>query len=522
MGYLLKQFNRMNLSILLFIIACANYLGFQLYGGEEQYFAFAKQYLNPAWIPGSFSLTHPAGGNLFFELIAGFALQYLTFEQLAFFGRLVNFLLLSFPLSRIFKHFKFSNIEAVFLFQLFFLPHQSIFAGEWVFQNFEVKTLAYIFVFYAIYYLLIGRIQLCALFSAIATLFHFLVGGWFFVFTLIYFFIQKETFKKIGTSLLIYGVIVMPFCIYLAKLFLFNNPAVIEGVNTNWIYCYQRLPFHLGIFKSWDYFRGTHLDGVLISLVFFLLCLFYFRRFKHQHIRTLNLLNIIIFSEQFLFILIAIFDRNGTLLKTYPFRTSALSSLLMLIQLFLIIKIYACKRITAYIVHLPSLMRRFTIHKKRLVYANAMNTLFLGLFIVFFSIECAETREGKNTDVLAVTVQMNQLMDYIHENTAKDAKFLFTIWDQPLSFHRKAEREPFVTWKFTPTLSQAIYEQYDRQLWKNRVTKNISFLDPLIEKYKVDYLISRRDLNDPLLRLVKTFGDLHLYSVSQKIPLETE
>jgi hypothetical protein len=272
MRAIIKWFNHLNLTILLFVIACVNYLGFQLYGGEEQYFAFAKQFMNPGWIPHSFTLTHPAGGNLFFEIIAGFALRYLSFEQLAFYGRIINFLLLVIPLAQILKYFKLSNIESVALFQLFFLPHQSLFAGEWIFQNLEVKTLAYIFVFYGIYSLLKRNILRCAIFSAIATLFHFLVGGWFFLIAILFFLIRRENIRKIVSALSVYGIIVLPFFIYLAKIYLIHNPAVIEGINTNYVYCYLRLPFHLGIFKSWHYFVKIHLDGVLISLTCFMLC----------------------------------------------------------------------------------------------------------------------------------------------------------------------------------------------------------------------------------------------------------
>ncbi len=510
---LLNKFNRLNLGLLLFLTACCNYLSFKLYGGEEQYFAFAKQFFNPHWIPGSFSLTHPAGGNLFFEIIVGFLLQYISFENLAFFGRMTDFLLLALPLSKIFRFFKLTNIEAVFLFQLFFLPHQSIFAGEWIFQNFEVKTLAYIFVFYSLYYLLNKNIQLSALFSALATLFHFLVGGWFFLFSVIYFLIRKESLKKTGSALILYGIITFPFIFYLARVYFFNNPVIINGINTNYIYSYERLPFHLGIFKSWSYFTGVHLDGVIISLILYLLCIFVFSRLKNSQIRDINLLNIIIFSEQFIFIIIAIFDKNGILLKTYPFRTSSLSALLMMIEFLLVIKFYLRK----YFSNQKAGPQRsiFFARAKRRIYANSANAVMLLLFLVFFSIECVETLKGRNTDLPEITPDMKEMMEYIKNNTLKEDVFLFTLKEIPLSFHRIAEREAFVVWKFTPTSSKSIYQWYNREEWRKRVAQNISLIDELKKLYRVDYVISDSTYEYSTLKLAKSIGRINLYMVAE-------
>jgi hypothetical protein len=515
MNSLIIKFNRLNLSFLFFIIACANYLGFQLYGGEEQYFAFAKQLINPSWVPGSFTLTHPAGGNLFFEIIAGYTLNFLSFEQLAFWGRMINFLLLAMPLSLIFKHFKISNIEAVFIFQLFFLPHQSLFAGEWIFQNFEVKTIAYIFVFYSIYYLLKDKLFLCVVFAVPATLFHFLAGGWFFIIAIAFFLIKGENIRRILISLGIYVIALAPFLFYLAKLYFIDNPSVINGVNTNWIYCYERLPFHLGIFKSYDYFMKTHFDGVLISLILFVLCIFWFRRFKNPLLQKLNLLNIILFSEQFLFIIIALFDKNGFLLKTYPFRTSTLSSLFIMLEIALILKYYASEPVYKLYLKIPRIVRQKDDSTRRMVFSNSINTFLLLFFLLFLSIEINETLHGKNTDQPPVDKEMKCLIQYIKENTNKEDVFLFFEPGGPISFTRLAERENFIVWKFTPTKSEAIYEIYQRKQLLSQLRGDITRINTLANKYKVDYLVTSVKTTYPSLIPVKSFGELTLYKLKR-------
>jgi hypothetical protein len=513
MRRIIKLFNQIDLSILLFLVACINYLGFQLYGGEEQYFAFAKEFMDPRWIPHSFTLTHQAGGNLFFEIVAGFLLKYLSFSQLAFFGRIFNFALLAIPMAGILRYFKLSNIESVVLFQLFFLPHQSIFAGEWIFQNLEVKTLAYIFVLYAILYLLKGKIMGFSIFSAIGTLFHFLAGGWFFLIGLIFLATQRTIFRKLVLITSIYFLIVLPFFIYLAKLYFIDNPAVIQGVNTNWVYCYERLPFHLGIFKDWHYFATIHLDGVLISLVCFVLCLFYFPRFKKEGIPTLNTLNIILSTQQFIFIIIALFDRNGVLLKTYPFRTSVLSSLFILIEISLIIKYFLSPHICRLLKQKKLINRKILPARLRFVYTRIANFILLILFVLFFTNEGIETIQGKNTDIKQPSESMVKLMDYCSRNTSENDVFLLLYKDVPCYFNRLARRENFVVWKFTPTDSRTIYEWYQREQWKNKVLGNPGYIDALTKKYTINYIISSHTLRNPKLVPVKSFDNLMLYKV---------
>lgn len=79
-----QWFNRQNTFLLILILSILNFLGFTLQGGEEQYLAFARQFMDHSWMPDSFTLNQPAGGNLIFQVIAGFFLRYFTFEQVAF------------------------------------------------------------------------------------------------------------------------------------------------------------------------------------------------------------------------------------------------------------------------------------------------------------------------------------------------------------------------------------------------------------------------------------------------------
>src|SRR5512133_349504 len=121
---IIEWFNNQNNMLLVFILCMANFFGMTLEGGEEQYFAFAKQYMNPEWMPNSFTLNHPAGGNLPFQVFAGFLLRFMSFEAVAAIGRAVSFLLLAFPLALIFRKLRITNLEALFMLQVVFFGHQ--------------------------------------------------------------------------------------------------------------------------------------------------------------------------------------------------------------------------------------------------------------------------------------------------------------------------------------------------------------------------------------------------------------
>jgi hypothetical protein len=498
--------------LLFFIIGTANFIGLGLYGGEEQYLAFAKQFMDPEWMPHSFTLNHPAGGNLFFQVITGFFLRYFSFEQIAFWGRIINFFLYAIPLALIFRYLKFTNIESVFLFQLFYLPHQSIWAGEWVYKNLEEKTLAYIFVFFAIYYLLKDKPLKSSLFAAFATFFHFLVGGWFFAISFIYYLVAGKKLKELFYVAGIYVIVCLPFFIYLASVYVVGNETVINGVNTSWVYANYRLHNHIGIFWDMAYFKKQHLQGILLSLVLFLICIFYFRRFKQRNIRILNTLNIIIFTEQFIFIVIAWFDKNGVLLKTYPFRTSALSALFLWLEIGLIVKHYGSFRLFHFIRRKLKWLKNKSYALGRIRYAQRANMILLGIFLIYFVFETAQTISTKNREVPPPDAAMLRLLDFAR-STDKKSVFLFLDNDSNQSFIRRTNREKFVAYKFTPTKNETIYEWYDRLQWKEKLRNNITLIDSVKKLYRVDYLISGKDLKDSSLIKIHEFGNYRMYEV---------
>ncbi len=99
----IDSIDRFNTSIFLFLIICFNFLGFHISGGQEQYYAFAKQFVDPNWVKGSFSCSEASGTRIVFEWITGNMLKILSFEMTAFIQGIVVFAFFAIALSRLSK-----------------------------------------------------------------------------------------------------------------------------------------------------------------------------------------------------------------------------------------------------------------------------------------------------------------------------------------------------------------------------------------------------------------------------------
>ena len=148
----INAFQRIDLRILLFILLCLNFLSFIPTSNEEAYLPLAKQFMDPGWMPNSFIFNEWAGNRLFFQYLTGFFLKYIEFEPFVFFARMLTFLLISIPLAAVLKTLQIKNLYLVVIIQIYLL-HQNYFGREFIFGDFEAKSLAYIFVLAGVYFL---------------------------------------------------------------------------------------------------------------------------------------------------------------------------------------------------------------------------------------------------------------------------------------------------------------------------------------------------------------------------------
>jgi hypothetical protein len=309
---------------------------------------------------------------------------------------------------------------------------------------------------------------------------------------------------------ILYGVITLPFILYLYKTYFINNPAIIDGIDTNAVYAFWRLKHHIGIVHDARYFFTYPFGGVMITLVMFLICIFKFRKINDPFIKKLNLLNLIIFAQQFISLIVAAFDKNGVFVKTYPFRTNSISLFLFLTELTLILKYYAgnnwYRKLASGKLHNSS--------QRKFIFSNSLNGLLVLTFLSVFIPETISTFRNFNK-LVDLDTDMISLIGFVKENTPGSSVFIFPDGDRPLSFIRRAERERFVVEKFTPTKSTTICEWYKRAIVKRRLKSDIALIDSIKQVYQVNYLVSDSLYRYPSLIPEKQFGKHRIYRITQ-------
>ncbi|MSU34435.1 MAG: hypothetical protein EXS36_04890 [Pedosphaera sp.] len=489
--FAIKAINRIDSRLFIFSTLCLSLLSFTVYSNEEAYFGLAKQYIDPNWIPGSFTFTEWVGTRLVFQNIAGFALKFLSFEQLAAWGRAFSFLGYTFPLALLFKRLGISNFGIVILLTLFTWngEMQHFFGKEWIFLSFESKVLAYIFVFWGYYFLLADKFHWASLFAALASWLHILVGGWFFVLVVLYASVSKLPLKQLIQVGMLYLLAILPFIGYLSGHLAESGP-IINGVNIDWVYSFYRNAHHTAPMHTPRAFHNV-LPRVVFSFSLLLLSIIYFRHIRDEHVHKLNRIALITLGIVFAGLLLTYIDGTGRFLKYYVFRIASIGAF----SYYILILLYSKMILTN--------------HPYRLKARTIGFIVIIPLFL---------TKVGINVNNLIhpkVNQELIELTAYVSEHTRSRDVFLFLQEDE-LSFARLARRESLIVFKFDPGGGDKIYEWYVRFKMKEHLQKDISYLDPITRKYRLDYLISRVPITYQQLKEVYHNQKYYLYHVVHK------
>ncbi len=499
----LAAFNRIDPRILVFVVLSVFFLGFRPAFNEEQYFGYAKAFINKNWLPGSFLFSDFPGGRLLFQYIAGFALKYLTFEQLTFFGRLFMYILFAFPVAAIARLLRINNVLLVFWLAALYIPQQSFIGGAWIFGGLESKSFAYLFVLWSLYFLLRRKHLPAVLFAAFATWWHFLAAGWYGLYLFIFMFLYRwKDDRRIVWYWIGYAVIQLPLLIYLYTGLMSGSPVVINGVNTNYVYTYIRNPHHIGIFRTWDYFYHYHIMKVVFTILGLFLAVRVFRRNTAGMTRDMNRLLTIILIQVLIFVPIAWLDKNGVLMKTYPFRGSAVG--MILFQLLLIV-LLRDKWIPALRKKRFRSIGRYRAYIAQLSLLLLVTFFILGLKIIT-RIDKFESRLPRWKEIDAVALALQE------ESKPGDDFFLLCPETRfSLSLPRKAGRDGFFYHKYIPTTSADIYEWYQRYLWKKKLMADPGMI-PVFEKdHHVPFFVTCKDIHNAHLKKVYANDTYRIY-----------
>lgn len=486
--------------LVLFATMCVTRLGFDISGGEEHYLTFAKQFSNPDWIPGSFTATEYPGTRIVFQWLVGPVLSFMDMESFAFLARGVNFFLLSIPLALVFRKLKIGIPESFVLLQLFVMSEQNLFGGEWIIKSFEPKSIAYIFVFYALHSLLEKKYTRMAIFLAIGTYFHILVGGWVLIGILVVWAFSQQ-WKRAFMSGLIFGLLCLPFAIYVFIGYFLNAPEAGE-INPDWVYCYYRLAKHLGIFYFKEFFMSTHFTGIVLSAFALIVAFLLKRKFTDENLRLLANLVIAFLFINMIFVGVAyvdhaVLDNAGSLgLKYYPFRSNSIASFLLFLLVFIWIR---------------------DVFGGSKIYLNSLRVIF-GLVVLLGVVQ--GVNNVKRT--LALDQDFKEVCVFINENTAKGSQFGLigegrtnrVYW----GFMRQAERENFSETKFIPADKHKIEEWYYRNVDHVRMNKDPRLFIDIANKHSLQYLLIDRSLEQPGLDLLYENDKYFVYGTGIDIP----
>lgn len=494
--------NRISTTFVIFFALVLTFQVSRLDGNTEVYLAWAKQYFNPEWMPYSFSLNEWPGARLLYQLLAGFFLQFVSFETVCIVGSLLFFFLLAIPLAKILKKFEISNLETLFLLQFFYFSSQSFLAHEWIFGQIESKVIAYFFSLYAFYYYLENKNKLSIILLVISTYFHVLVGAWVFV-TLISCLFVRDSFKlsnifKLGV---LYFVFVLPLVIYLGSS-IFSKESVTGLPSADYLYTYYRHAHHLAPFTPSGYLRADFSNALIICLMFFVtnICIYFLS--NKDSLKKAALFSFIAIGIIFDGIIIAKFDKEGFILKFFLFRISALGKLFSIFVCFAFFK---------------ELAERFFKEEKLKKYLFFINLVFLIILVPSLLISVNKTFEASY--LTNQERELRELSSYAKQNTPKDSVFLFLNVDKKsaenpeVSFERLSERNRFVVKKFTP-VGASILKWYQRILEKERLEENLDDLFILKNSYQINYLVSSVELEKTWLEKIYEIGRYRLYLIN--------
>ncbi|TRX66229.1 hypothetical protein [Carboxylicivirga sp. M1479] len=481
---LFTSINQVNPYYLVLLVLCGHFLSFAPHTNEEAYFPLAKHFIDPSWMTGSFVFGEWPGTRLLYQYIAGFFLKYMSFESLSFWSRLVIFIASAFPLTKLFKHFNFSNITLLIILELF-LIHQSWIGGEYIFGGFETKSLAYIFILFSLVSLFKKHYWYFIILSVAGSYFHVLVGIWYTLFALTYILIYERSVVlpvKLGIS---YSILLSPF-IYFLSLHILGGSNIIEGVNIDWVYSYYRNPHHCVPFSRsvWPRVVLPSLIQIIISSILLFTLL---RKKRSQQSDQFFWMMVVIFFMLWAAIIISLLDTTGSITKYYLFRINSIGALIFYIYVFWWIKRFY-----------PVLARK-----------AGYFLFFLFLIPVFIG---KTTSNIKNNYLQKADSEYIEMIDFIKTNTNGD-DILIEHAKLPTSFMRTVERESFVVRKLVPGGGEKIYEWYIRMEMLKSFRNNFNEIDSICTKYKIDYIITKKAFNQAGLTCVFQNDKYNVYQI---------
>ncbi len=434
----------------------------------------ARHFLDPSWMAGSFSLQQWPGTNYVFWTITGLGLKVFTLEQFAFIARMVNYLLYSIPLSKIFKKLEFGNLAMILLIQVLFLK-QEYMAGEWIWKGFEGKTLAYIFIFWSILKVYESKLLHASILAAVATYCHVLVGGWFFIGIFGYMIWTEGLSQKTLRSVLIYTIITAPFIGFLV-IHLLGGEIIQHEPSADWIYVFYRNAHHLVPTMKSRFWEHNWMYIILMICVVFGALLF---KAKDKDIKITSRLAAVFSTIILVAIVVSYVDQNGVFLKYYLFRMTTIVLFFTLILFVLLV------------------------NGKFNFFNHAFGICITAILCILLIFTGAK-RNMKNWLPDERLANYAEFVKFVRDHSSPADRFLFVGYNdknENVQFIADTNRDRVVSYKMVPEGDDAIIHWYKRIKEREQFKQQPTLSSPIITNYGVTHVVSKNPLDlkiDPL------------------------
>ena len=386
------------------------------------------------------------------EWLIGYPVRWLGYEGAHVLLRLVMAVLYGISLAYCITGLRLSALDALLALMIFVMVGPDIMGGEWLFEGVEPKTFAYALVFLGFGFAFRGRQLAAAVSMALATWFHFLVGGFWALAWLGYILLVQRTVRPLARPAALFGVLVLPvFLLLVIDQYVAGAAAVpAHGLDADYIYAIVRsahhsAPFHdLGRLPEW-------LDGLALCLAMILALGFLASRPPRPE-RSLYLWAAALFAYLVLAMILSWFDReSGFFGKFFLFRPSSLILIFGILALFV-----AFEQLFGN----PSARR----------YAKTVAALLI------VPLSFWEAGDSKLREITIDRGQYSDLADlerFIEESTEPGSIVVSDpaagLQRPALSLPRVIDRPMLVTEKITPTNPAGIYRWYELMEFKKDI-----------------------------------------------------
>lgn len=416
---------------------------------EQHYFEVAHALVAPQSTAATESVVGGVPHTFAFGWLTGSLIEWLGYEGAQIAGRLLVAALYAWALTTFFLRLNLGVAEAASVTLVFYSAGQQLMGGEWMFGGLEPKTLAYPFIVLGLASYFARQRFAPWLWLAVATTFHFQLGGLWFGLVVLCDFLWRRPLKEAMTGAAIYALGVVP----IALVVVLNHGDLVAGAgpdtgpDVSWIVTFYRSAHHTTPFVSLSSFVADWIPGLFLMVPLTVLSAWLMLQRESAAARPATLA-FVAFAFLWLAFVASAFDSEGRLGPYVLFRPSSLALFVFLAATAIYLRDY--------------------------LGAAGWRLRFAALLLVGFIAAPAvalDAVQPVRADRQRLA-QQSGLLEFAR-GTPQSSVFLIQRELEPslLGFQRETQRPVAVLFKFAPSRSADLREWYRRQLMQQELLK---------------------------------------------------